>query len=697
MALLGSVFFTIMLATSLFAVFAAIMHVKVPGRQYLHWALQAVYLHFFVTLITVLILLVLLAIPDLSVLYVTSNANLQLPLFYRLTSLWAGQAGSMLWWNFLLVMFSTIAILQMRRKEPQLIPHMVIILYSISFFFTALGNFSESSDPFQVITADGRPFIQPDGRGLNPLLQHWAMIIHPPILYFGYVSFAVPYAIAMAALIKGQDTIHWTKLIRRWTIFSWFFLGTGILLGGKWAYEELGWGGYWAWDPVENASLMPWLTGTAFLHSIIVQEKRGMFKVWNMVLVSISFLMTIFGTFLTRSGVVSSVHAFASSNLGPFFVFFLSVTVIFSAYWIIKRLPTLKSDRPFNSFLSREAGFLFNNVFLILSLIIVILGTMLPSITEFFVNKRISVTAEWFNTSMVPMGLFMLFLTGAGPLLAWRVTSKESLIRNFRLPVTVMVLTFAAYLIARWQYIGSFNFEKMHLGAGLTFALAAFVISGVLEEYYKSASVRSGYTKEPFFVALMLIMFQNKRRYVGYLVHIGLALLFIGFAGKSFSTETKMSLRKGEAEMFNGYLFSISDAVNTQVPEMVALPLYFTQKVTIAAYKDNKLLGQDTTEIRTYPMYSMNTGSYSDTQNTSEPAIISRIGEDLYVQLGGVDKDTGKLILQVWVNPLVFWVWFGFAFFTGASLLLLIPIGEGKTFRIFNKIYSVQPKQAEAA
>ncbi|HRP68696.1 MAG TPA: cytochrome c biogenesis protein CcsA [Turneriella sp.] len=355
MHIFASIVFNLMLATAGYAVLASILHIIQSRRvrlaqgaspvdalyatQALRTSLSsarsAVEMHLIAVSICVALLLYMLATADFSIVYVAEHVNLALPMFYRLTSLWAGQAGSMLWWNFLVILFSYLAIRHIRRVEPVLEPYMIAILMTISLFFTAIGCFAPSSDPFRIFQAGADVYAQPEGRGLNPLLQHWAMIIHPPILYLGYVAFAVPFAIAMSALLYSKKHNHantegqiqqsigisqrWIKYVRRWTIFSWFFLGAGILLGGKWAYEELGWGGYWAWDPVENASLMPWLTATAFLHSIIVEEKRGMLKVWNMVLVSITFIMTVVGTALTRSGVVQSVHAFAQSNLGGFF------------------------------------------------------------------------------------------------------------------------------------------------------------------------------------------------------------------------------------------------------------------------------------------------------------------------------------------------------------------------------------------
>ncbi|MFO1470865.1 MAG: cytochrome c-type biogenesis CcmF C-terminal domain-containing protein [Turneriella sp.] len=691
MHLFGSIVFNMMLATAAYAAGSAFLYLRRPDRErLLAHARSALELHLIAVTICVLLLAYMLVSADFSIVYVAEHVNLQLPVFYRLTSLWAGQAGSMLWWNFLVVAFSYMAVRHMRRAEPALEPYIIAILMSLSLFFTAIGCFAPTSDPFRVFQEGEKLFAHAEGRGLNPLLQHWAMIIHPPILYFGYVSFAVPFAIAMAALLNGNASLNWIKYVRRWTIFSWFFLGVGILLGGKWAYEELGWGGYWAWDPVENASLMPWLTATAFLHSIIVQERRGMLKVWNMVLVSISFIMTVVGTALTRSGVVQSVHAFAQSNLGWFFLAFIVITIAFCTYAIIKRYDVLKSAQPIESLLSREVGFLFNNVLLLASLFIIFFGTMYPTLSEWISGHRESVTAEWFNKFMAPMGIVILFLTGIGPLLAWRVTSASSLLKNARIPLLAAAIAgVGSWLITR-QFVVEWNSARVM--AITTFSVSAFVIAGVLEEWLRAALARVRYTQELFFVGVIMTLFQNKRRFLGYMVHVALAILFAGFAGLAFGTEGRLILNPGEAQSFAGYTVHVENYEEKGMPEGAKVPLYGTRMVTLGIYRDNKLIGRDTTEIRTYPMYNFREGRYSDSQNTSEPAIISTLMTDVYLQLGGDEK--GRLVLQVWINPLVKWVWGGFAFFIAMGLLLLLPIGEKKVLNLGWLKLRVAPEKA---
>jgi cytochrome c-type biogenesis protein CcmF len=696
MHIFASIVYNLTLATALYAVVMAFLHLKrQDNERYLAQTRSALELTLIAVSICVALLLYMLVTADYSIVYVAEHVNNQLPVFYRLTSLWAGQAGSMLWWNFLLVFFSWLAVKHIRRAAPVLEAWMLIILMTLVAFFTAIGCFAPSSDPFRVFQEGERLFAHAEGRGLNPLLQHWAMIIHPPILYFGYVSFAVPFAIAMAALLvkpaglTAEPQVAWVKLVRRWTLFSWFFLGTGILLGGKWAYEELGWGGYWAWDPVENASLMPWLTATAFLHSIIVQERRGMLKVWNMVLVSISFIMTVVGTALTRSGVVQSVHAFAQSNLGWFFLGFVIVTTVFCTWAIVSRYDALKSVQPIESLLSREVGFLFNNVLLLASLFIIFFGTMYPTISESISGRRESVTAEWFNRFMCPMGILILFLTGLGPLLAWRVTTLRSLLRNARIPLTAGLITaLLAWLIAQ----RGDEWTSSRVMAIMTFGISAFVIAGVVEEWLRAAYARRRYTGESFFMALLLVLFQNKRRFLGYMVHIALAILFSGFSGLAFATEGRLMLNAGEAQSFGNYTIHVEKYEEKAMPEAAEIPLYATRMVTIAVYRDNELIGRDTTEIRTYPMYNFREGAFSDSQNTSEPAIVSTLLADVYLQLGGSEK--GRLILQIWINPLVKWVWAGFAFFVVMGLLLLLPIGEKKFLQIGSLRLSVLPVPA---
>ena len=400
---------------------------------------RAVYAVFALVTLASAILVWALMTGDFRMAYVAAHSNRAMPALYKFAAWWGGQEGSLLFWTFLLSGYTAIVVFTNRRRHREMMPWVTATLSAISAFFLLMNSFAVN--PFRVLAVDGLVTAMPDGNGLNPLLQYPAMAIHPPFLYLGYVGFAVPFAFAIGSLITRQPGDAWIHTTRRWTLWTWLFQSIGIFLGMLWAYKVLGLGGYWAWDPVENASLLPWLSGTAFLHSVMMQEKKGMMKVWNMVLVSATFFLCIFGTFLTRSGIVSSVHAFAQSPIGIYFVAFLAVGIAATVYLILDRLDYLKSESRLESVISRESSFLFNNLILLASCFAVLWGTMFPVISEKFTAEKISLDAQWFNTLMIPIGLFLLFLTGVGPLFAWRRTSVESLRRNFQWPgIAALVL-----------------------------------------------------------------------------------------------------------------------------------------------------------------------------------------------------------------------------------------------------------------
>src|ERR1035438_6265713 len=359
---------------------------------------------------------------DFSFSYVAEHSNRDMPVLYKFAAWWGGQEGSLLFWTFLLSTYAAVVVFTNRRKHRDMMPWVIGVLTTIQAFFLILNNFI--ANPFRMLAVDKLITAVPDGNGLSPLLQYPAMAIHPPMLYLGYVGFSVPFAFAIGSLITRQAGDSWIFTTRRWTLVTWLFQSTGVMLGAAWAYHVLGWGGYWGWDPVENASLLPWLSGTAFLHSVMMQEKKGMMKVWNIVLVSTTFFLCILGTFLTRSGVVSSVHAFAQSPIGKYFVGFLSIGIAWTIYWILDRLPFLKSESELESVVSRESSFLFNNLVLLSSCFAVLRGTLFPVISEAISGNKISLDPDWYNRLMVPIGLFLLILTGVGPLFAWRRTSR---------------------------------------------------------------------------------------------------------------------------------------------------------------------------------------------------------------------------------------------------------------------------------
>src|ERR1700751_414724 len=422
-----------------------------------------------------------------SVAYVVSHSNRDLSTFFKVAALWSGQEGSLLFWSFLLAIYVVSVLLTYRNKNGELMPYVGVILAGVQLFFLTISNFVAS--PFRALgvanAAGGFDLVaRADGNGLNPVLQYPEMVIHPPNLYSGYTGFTIPFAFALAALLARYPGEKWIHLTRKWTMIAWCFQTLGILLGAHWAYAVLGWGGYWGWDPVENASLLPWLTGTAFLHSVMMQEKRGMMKVWNVWLVFITFLLCITGTMLTRSGVVSSVHAFAQSSIGNWFVGFICVTLVVCFVAYFKNRDYLVSENQLDSMISRESSFLFNNLLFLVACIAVLSGTLFPVFSEWFTNNRISVGAPFFNKVMIPIGLAILFLTGVGPLLAWRKTSADSMKRNFGWALVAGAVGGAITIALGYREVYS----------QICFFLCVFVFATIFMEFYRGAKVISART-----------------------------------------------------------------------------------------------------------------------------------------------------------------------------------------------------------
>jgi cytochrome c-type biogenesis protein CcmF len=582
--------------------------------------------------------------------YVAAHSNRDLPLYYKIPVLWSGQEGSLLFWTWLLSIYSGLVVLMNRRKNRQLMPYVVAVLMGTGVFFSTLVFFV--ANPFgELLLASGggsQPFSPADGNGLNPALQYPAMVIHPPMLYLGYVGMVIPFAFAMASLISKQLGDNWIRTTRRWTMVPWMFLSVGIILGGRWAYDVLGWGGYWGWDPVENASLLPWLGATAFLHSVMIQERRGMLKVWNMVLVITTFFLSIFGTFLTRSGIVSSVHAFAQSSIGPYFAVFLGIIALFSLTLLFMRLDYLKSENKLDSVVSRESGFLFNNWILLAAVFAILWGTIFPIISKALQNVTVTVGAPFFNKVMVPIGLLLLFLTGAGPLLAWRKTSFQSLKRNFTIPLAIATAVGALLVIAGVR----------HFYAWVSLYLCAFVAACTLGEFYKGARTRQRGAGESFFEAVYNLTMRNTRRYGGYVIHLGIVMLFVGFAGLAFKTE-------GRGLMQEGDLLDIKDYVlRCQTVSTGDTPNYSYQRAVLTVTKSGHALGTLEPERRFYK---------ASQQPITHVAVRSSITEDLYTVLAGQDEESRKLVIEAFVNPLVLWVWVGGTVVFLGTLLALVP------------------------
>src|SRR6202171_5389557 len=508
---------------------------------------RAVYSVWFLVTVASGILVYALMTGDFRYSYVAQYSNRAMPLAYKFSAWWGGQEGSLLLWSWLLATYSCVAVFTNRRKLRDVMPYVVAILMTTQTFFLILNAFVVS--PFKMLSMDGAITAVPDGNGLNPLLQYPMMRIHPPTLYLGYVGMVVPFAFAMGSLITRQKGDAWIHTTRRWSLVTWLFQGVGVLMGASWAYAALGWGGYWAWDPVENASLLPWLSATAYLHSVMMQEKKGMMKVWNAVLVSASFFLCILGTDLTRSGIVSSVHSFAQSPIGKYFTSFLALGVAATVYLILDRLDYLKSEAELESVVSRESSFLFNNLILLASCFAVLWGTLFPVISEYATGDKISLDADWYNRLMVPIGLFLLFLTGVGPLFAWRRTSIESLRRNFQIPGIAALVLVGALIAAGVR----------HVYALISFGFCMFVALTVISEFYKGAKAIAAKNAMNLLRATVELTHRNTRRYGGGLLPMGIVLMFIGFTGHAFNQAEVKELNTGDSMRVGAYDLKMLD------------------------------------------------------------------------------------------------------------------------------------------
>jgi cytochrome c-type biogenesis protein CcmF len=647
MEVLGALAILFAFCLSVYAFLGSIVGI-VRKRPYLQKSAERAVLGVFV-LVTVAsgILVFFLTTSDFRLAYVAAHSNRAMPVLYKFASWWGGQEGSLLLWSWLLSVYSAVVVWTNRRRHTGMMPWVIAVLQFTQIFFLVLNVFVEP--PFHVLAVGRSVQSMQDGQGLNPLLQYWMMAIHPPMLYLGYVGFIVPFAFAMGSLITRQPGDAWIHTTRRWSLITWGFQTTGIILGAGWAYAVLGWGGYWGWDPVENASLLPWITATAFLHSVMMQEKKGMMKVWNMVLISTTYFLCIFGTFLTRSGFVSSVHAFAESSIGTWFLGFLSIGIAATVYLILSRLDYLKSETKLESVLSRESSFLFNNLLLLASAFAVLWGTLFPRISEMITGEKITVGAPFFNKVNVPIGLFLLLLTGVGPLIAWRRSSWESLKRAFRWPTILMVVTIAGLAIA-----GIYHFYAL-----MSFGLCVFVTTTIVMEFWKGSRAIAFRTNTNLALAAVELTHRNTRRYGGYLVHMGIVLMFVGFTGAAFNQDTTQDVKVGDRLTVGHYDLQILEVTDGSNPN------YTWQRATVAASRDGKALGELMPERRVY---------VSSQQPTSIVAIRRRLNEDLYLNFAGMSEtEAGHAILQVYVNPLVSCIWLGFWVVLFGTMICLVP------------------------
>ena len=565
---------------------------------------------------------------------------------YKIAGLWAGMEGSLLFWASVLATYIFLVSYFNRKRNRTLMPIVNIVLGIVMLFFLfIIINFE---NPFRVLPL-GTAIEAQGGTGLNPLLQNWAMLIHPPLLYLGYVGFVVPFAFAVAALVTKRLDTTWIRSTRRWTLIPWLFLSAGVILGGRWAYVELGWGGYWAWDPVENASFLPWLTGTAYLHSVIIQEKKNMLKMWNVVLIMITFTLTIFGTYLTRSGILSSVHAFAATDLGIWFFGFVVFIILSCVALLIWRKDELASQRRLESFTSRESGFLFNNMIFLALAMAVLWGTMFPILSEAVRGVQITVGSTYFNRITAPIGMLLLVLVGVGPLLSWRRTSRATLLRNFTWPLAAGTGTMVIAMLLGMRQV----YPLIIAG------LVAFVLAGILIEMVNGIRARRRMSDEGVVLALRSMIDKNRSRYGGYIVHIGILCMFIGFAGKAFSVEQDVSLGQGESEILKGYTFTVDRFYTEEHPS------YSAFVVDLAVEKQHRPVTVLRPERRHYT-------NWEDQPNT-EVALFSRPLEDLYAIVGGYDPESDKVLLKIMINPLVQMVWLGGIILILGTLVALLP------------------------
>jgi cytochrome c-type biogenesis protein CcmF len=588
---------------------------------------------------------------DYSVSYILHHTNKDLNTAYKFSALWSGQEGSLLLWAWLLSAYGFV--LRMRHKvDVRLSAFASTILAGIQVFFLLLLNFA--APPFAIQPG---PVAQ-DGFGLNPLLQYPEMVIHPPMLYLGYVGFSVPFAFALGALMMRYPGEKWIHITRRWTMVTWLFLTCGIFLGAHWAYSVLGWGGYWGWDPVENASLMPWLTGTAFLHSVMMQEKRGMMKSWNVWLIFSTFMLTILGTLLTRSGIVSSVHAFAQSSIGDWFYGFIIIVFAVCLFTFFKQKDHLKSENKLESLVSRESSFLFNNMVLLAACFTVLWGTLFPVLSEYVQGSKVTVGAPFYNRVNLPIGLFLLFLTGVGPLLAWRSTSLRSIRRNFILPGIAMGVALVALIASGVHPWSAGDDMQAEIFSLITFSLAAGVITAIASEFLRGAGVVRTQTGKNLLASTVLLVRRNTRRYGGYLVHFGIVVMFIGIAGGAFNQSREQEMGFGDEMRMGPYRLVCQSFTQDSNPN------FDTEYALLDVYKNGKKITQLAPEKRFYQ---------ASQQTSTIVANHSTLQTDLYVIYEGKNPDTDKPIIKVFLNPLMNWIWIGVAIVVMGTLVALVP------------------------
>jgi cytochrome c-type biogenesis protein CcmF len=578
---------------------------------------------------------------DFSLRYVAGRSSTDMPMGYVLSAFWGGQEGSLLYWATIVTVLSAIAITMHRRRDRELIPYVLATSFAVKIFFLLMLTLVTS--PFTVSAQ-----VPSEGMGLNPLLRDPGMMIHPPLLLGGYAAFTVPFAFAMAALITGRLGEDWVRAIRHWTLIAWGVLGLGLLVGAWWAYHVLGWGGYWGWDPVENVALLPWLTATAFIHSVIVQERRGMLKIWNMSLIVASFLLAIFGTFVVRSGVLSSVHSFATSEIGPWFLGFLIISSLVSIGLLIYRIPGLQSDRALESVMSREGGFLLNNLLFTALAFATFWGTVFPIVSELFRDTKLMVGPPFYNQVNGPLLLGLIFLMGIGPLLAWRRSSSSLLMQNLLWPAIAGVASMTAMFLFLDNIL-----------AIVAFGVTVFAVGTIVLEYVRGARARRRGTGEMYPVAVTMLVRKNSRRYGGYIVHLAVAIMAVGVIGSHFfQTERQFVMEPGETDQIGAYSVTFQGLENRQSADANI----------IAAVVDVAKNGEHRGTVESYRFFYRN---FED-QPTAEMGVMTIGIDDIYIVLDRWEE-SGAVGLRVFINPMVSWIWIGGGVFVLGMLTLFWP------------------------
>ncbi len=643
---IGSITLVIAFLVAIYAVVAAFFGARRGDERWVRSARNAIVVVFPLVALACGLVIVGLVTGDFSIAYVSQVSSRGMPTYLKVTALWGGQAGSLLFWNLLLSAFTAAAMLSKWRQQKELMPYVIVVLGLVQVFFLLVSGFVES--PFV-----RNEIIPADGNGLNPLLRHPGMIIHPPMLYLGFVGLTIPYAFAMAALMSNQKGDNWIKTSRRWTLVAWLFLSLGLILGGRWAYDVLGWGGYWGWDPVENASLMPWLAATAFLHSVMIQEKMRMFKVWNMVLIVLTFLLVILGTFIVRSGVISSVHSFAQSAIGPFFFGFMAFMFIFSLYWITKRHETLRTENQIVSYLSREAAFLYNNFLIIAVLAVVFLFTYYPIFSELFTGEKGFVGPPVYERALAPLFAALVLLMGVAPLTMWYRTSIQRLGRTVLWPA-----------IATTVFVGVLFVLGVRLWPALLgFWLVSFSVVLTVWEFVKGTRARMG-KGENVWTAFTTLMARNRRRYGGYWIHMGVLIMAFGIVADGlYQTETQIRLNAGEGVQVGDF-----EMVFNSVSRFAGADDLLITEADVDLYKNGEFLRKLNPQIDFYQRSG---------QPMTIPSARSTITEDFYVILVNWEPTTADAAtFRIFLNPLINWVWAGGVIFIIGTLIAAWPERE---------------------